>query len=112
MTTRKQLSWIEIIQLLGSIASVTGISLLWIRQRATPDPITLMKILTIAIVVFLALTLFSVIILIIQYGARQFLKEQSSNATRFAYYTFAIAMARAFIWVLGYILLNQFYYRK
>ena len=70
-------SFVAVFNFLGSVASVTGVSLLWLKGRGNIRPEDL---LVFAIGVLFSLGLASAAVLILQHGHNRYVKGQSGHA--------------------------------
>ncbi len=102
----QKLRWIDILHMVGSVASVTGISLLWLRSQLTIETVVI-DIPIIALLVLFSLGIGSVGIIVIRSGYCYFFKT-SDILLKFAYFAISIPILSSilagglyFVWYLS-----------
>jgi hypothetical protein len=99
---RKPISAIDVVHFCGSVASITGISLLWLKNTILPGKL-LIFLLAYSTATALSLGLISITFVIIRFGYQEFVAE-SDLPVRFAYLSFAVGIALFFLSILGYLI--------
>ncbi len=105
----QKLRWIDISHMIGSVASVTGISLLWLRSQLNIQTFVV-DIPIIALLVLFSLGIGSVGIIMIRFGYYYFFKTRDT-LLRFAYFAISIPILSAilgwFLFFLWYLTLQE-----
>jgi hypothetical protein len=104
---KRRFGAIDVINVAGSIASITGISLLWLKGSMPPAAL-IAAIPVVAIAVTLSLGLFALAFVIIRYGYYEFVATRDM-AWKFTYVCLTIAVALFFIAIAEYFICGVSY---